>query len=46
MKELLGQLADAYVQYLKAVFNPYLILLGIILVGLVFLMFWLVKRLE
>jgi len=45
MNQFLGRLIDAYVQYFKAATNPYAILLGIILVGLIFFVFWLVKRL-
>ena len=45
MKELLDRLVDAYVQYLRAIFNPYLILLSVILVVLICLVLWLIKKL-
>jgi len=45
VSQLFGRLVDAYIQYLKAIFNPYLILLGVIFMSLIFFVLWLVKKL-
>lgn len=44
MMNFINNLADAYVQYLRACFNPYLIILGLVLIFVILGVGWFLRK--